>query len=263
MDWSRTKTIFIITFMLLNIFLGYQLTLKQQHGDLPELASVNLESRLSEEIDININNEEVEEEGGMISGEWRVFEEVFLNQSLEEQNLSVSDDGLEIRSELESPYSLVTANIQASADAFLQEFVFRGEEYEVAAYDEEEGRVGLYQTYEGSKIDEYEREAFHLELELNDSGEIVQYTQRYLTITATGEEQELLTPLEVIDILLQENQVLVGGEREVSAAELGYYNLLEIDTDFQIFAPVWRITVDDDTYFVDALRGEIQTSMSN
>ncbi|SDN97004.1 two-component system regulatory protein YycI [Alkalicoccus daliensis] len=256
MDWSRTKTIFIVTFMLLNIFLGYQLSEKQ--SQLNEVTLPELESRI-EEQEINILIEDLEEEfmGAPITAYQRTFQEVLIEQTLESQTPQFLDETT-IYSVLDSPYRLPNVNLQASVDAFLQQYVFRGEEYEVALYDEEAGIVGIYQTFDGKKIDEYEREDFHITLELNEEGDIMAYTQRYMNITEQGEEQELLTPIAVIEKLLNDTRVGIGAGSEVTSAELGYYNLMEVEANFQIFAPVWRVIIDEEEHYVNAMTGEVQ-----
>jgi regulatory protein YycI of two-component signal transduction system YycFG len=260
-DWSKTKTIFIVTFMLLNIFLAYQLSEKQDQDRMSQVAMPELESRIDDQnIEVEISDSSLNEDvsGGPITGMYRTFQNVFLEQTLEGQQAELLDE-TRIYSEIDSPFSLVPANLEASLEGFLEQYVFRGEEYEVAAYNDEEGTVGLYQTFEEQKIDEYERENFHLELQINDDNEVVSYEQTYMTIVEQAEEQELLTPLEVIDILLDDTSAGIGTEATVMNAELGYYNLLEVDANFQIFAPVWRVTIDEEDYFVNAMTGEVQT----
>jgi regulatory protein YycI of two-component signal transduction system YycFG len=259
MDWSRTKTIFIITFMLLNIFLAYQLYEKQNMSRMSEMALPELESRIEEQqIEVEIDDAEEEVTGGPITGMQRTFQEASLEQSLAGQDVSLVNDAT-IFSELEEPYSIVTANVEASLEGFLEQYVFRGEEYRVAHYDPEEGIIGLYQTFEGSMIDQYEREDYHLVLQLNEDDEIAAYSQRYMTITERAEEEELLTPLQAVELLLDDPNIGIGTEAVVESAQLGYYNLMEVDANFQIFAPVWRVMINGETYYVNAMTGEIQT----
>lgn len=259
MDWSRTKTIFIITFMLLNIFLAYQLYEKQDMSRMGEVTLMELESRIEEQqIEINIDDPEEEVTGGPITGMQRTFTETSLEQSLSGQDVSLINNST-IYSEMEEPFSIVTANVEASLEGFLDQYVFRGEEYEVAHYDLEEGIIGLYQTFEGSMIDQYEREDYHLVLQLNETGQVAAYSQRYMTITEQAEEEELLTALQAVELLLDDPNIGIGTEAVVENAELGYYNLMEVDANFQIFAPVWRVLINEETYYVNAMTGEIQT----
>ncbi|QKS73089.1 two-component system regulatory protein YycI [Paenalkalicoccus suaedae] len=259
MDWSKTKSIFIVTFFMLNIFLGYQLYEKQAQRQISDLPSWELESQIAEQnIDIQIEDPEETLYGAPITAQIRTFQEPFLNQELEDQTITLLNDSI-ITSELDTPVRLVSSNLRASVEAFLsQNYVLNGDRYEFAAHDEDEGVIGLYQTYDGIKIDQYDRENFHLLLFLNEEGNIDSYQQTYLAITEQGAEQELLSPVKVIEVLMRESQLPPNSV--VDGAELGYYNRVEIDADFQVYAPVWRIQANDEYYFVDAIRGELQSS---
>ncbi|CAM3808676.1 two-component system regulatory protein YycI [Alkalicoccus chagannorensis] len=258
MDWSRTKSIFIITFVLLNIFLGYQLTEMQQRQNLAELATPALDSRLEEQrIDIDIDDPDEERSGSPITAEVRAFEPVLLNQSLDDQEIDVEDDTT-ILSQLDDPYPVTMTSIRASVEPFLERFVFRGEEYRVVEYDEDEQEIRLLQEFEGRIIDQYERDDFHLVLHVNDSDEIAAYEQTYLEVTDRGDDRELLTTMSALEVLLDDNTIGIGTNVAVTEAQLGYYSLMEVDANFQVYAPAWRITIDEEAYYVNAMTGDIQ-----
>ena len=46
MDWSKTKTIFIITFLILDCFLGYQFMEKRNSSQLDVLLEATIEDQL-------------------------------------------------------------------------------------------------------------------------------------------------------------------------------------------------------------------------
>ncbi len=53
------------------------------------------------------------------------------------------------------------------------------------------------------------------------------------------------------DQLLQRNDTITG-------IEFGYYSLINIRGDVQVFAPMWRITLDEHEYLVHAIGGTVQ-----
>jgi regulatory protein YycI of two-component signal transduction system YycFG len=258
MDWSKTKTIFIVTFLLLNIFLGYQLYERNKQGEISVLTDPDLQSRLEEEgIEIDIEDAEETVTGAPVTGTSATFDESYLEENLERQTISLLNSTTAY-SELHGPFRLVGANLSATVDAFLQQHVYLGEEYEIAQYNESESFIGLYQTYNGLKIDEYERENFHLVLHLTEDLEIESYVQTYMEISEQeGREQDLLSPLKAVERLLDGGYL--SANAVIEHAELGYYSLIQPDDNFQVFAPVWRIRVDNEDFFVDALNGEIQS----
>lgn len=65
MNWSRTKTVFIMTFLLLNLFLGYQLYEVNDENQLSLISGNSTQDRLRENkisIDVELPDdlEEVE-----------------------------------------------------------------------------------------------------------------------------------------------------------------------------------------------------------
>ncbi|PYZ91768.1 hypothetical protein CR194_19290 [Salipaludibacillus keqinensis] len=259
MDWSKTKTIFILTFLCLNIFLGYQLYEKHNRGNLNFLTEASLQMRLDDNrIEIEIEDAEETIDGAPITGTVRPFQEEFFINSLERQTPSVIDETI-LYSELDSPSPLVSANLRASVEAFLQQYVYHGDEYEFAQFNEQEQYIGLYQTYKGRKIDQYEREDFHLVLHLNEDLEVESYSQKYMSVSEQeGREQELLSPLKAVERLL--NQQYIRQNTVITEAELGYYSRIQLDANFQVFAPMWRIIANDEIFFVDAINGEVQSA---
>lgn len=262
MDWSKAKTIFIATFLCLNVFLGYQLYEKQRQSDYNVITQASLEQRLNtQQIEVEIDDPNQAPEGAPpIQGSYRIFDEAQLEEDLERQSPSLLNS-ITVFSELENPYNLSGANLNVSIEIFLMDYVYNGDEYEMASYSEEDGEIRLYQTYNDRKIDDYEGENHHLILHMSEELQVESYTQRYLDIHDQEEEdreQELLSPYNAIEQLLDSQ--LLPFNTTVENAELGYYSFVQHDELTQRFVPVWRIQTDDEVYYVNALNGEVQPS---
>lgn len=257
MDWSKTKTIFIITFLMLNIFLGTQLYTKVTGSHMGILSEETLPERIeSNRIEILVDDPEQVVEAGPLTATPRIMVGAINSGELTRQSPELIDD-MTLFSELDSPYKLVDANLTASVNAFLQQYVYQGERYAIAEYVEDEQIIGLYQTHEGRKIDEYERGNFHLILNVNDDFAVESYEQRALNVNDQGRDQELLSPMKVIERLMNKQHIVVN--TVIEEAELGYYSLLqEAEADFQVYVPVWRILANNQYFFVDAQKGDIQ-----
>ncbi len=247
-----------MTFFCLNIFLGYQLYEKQQQGEVSDLFEATFSERLeASRIEIDIEDPDNTVEGAPITGTLRSFQENFFEGVLDRQEPVLLNETT-LQSELESPYRLVGANLTASVGAFLQQYVYEGDQYEIAVFNEEEQYIGLYQTYKGRKIDQYERNDFHLILYISEDFEVERYVQNYMSISEQeSREQELLSPSKAIESLLDANQI--RPDTTISEAQLGYYSTIQLEANFQVYAPVWRIKANDEYYFVDALNGEVQS----
>lgn len=247
-----------MTFLFLNLFLGYQLHEKQEKANINVQSEATLSERLQDNrIEVDLDDAEETIKGAPITGTVRTFQEGFFEGFLDRQQ-SVLLNETTLHSILDNSVSLVEANLTASVDAFLLQYVYEGEQYEYAEYNKEEQFIGLYQTYKGRKIDQYERNDFHLVLHISDDFEVESYVQRYMSISEQeNREQELLSPLKAVERLLNEHQIRQN--TIIKEAELGYYSKIQLEANFQVYAPVWRIKANDQYFFVDALNGEVQS----
>ncbi|WP_096437970.1 two-component system regulatory protein YycI [Alteribacter populi] len=254
MDWSRAKTIFIVTFLCLNVFLGFQLIEKRNESNINVQAQVTLQERLEENnIRLAIEEPEQTKMGYHITGKPRDFDEEELQNNINNQDVSVRLDNHILFSSLEEPYPLRPANLSASVDAFLSDNMMFGDEYVFGEYVEEDGEILVYQTYNDQPLNYLESEYAHARLLVNEDMEIESYSQRYLEVTAhTDREQELITPIKAIELLINENQI--GTDVVIDDVEIGYYNIHQADIDApEFFAPMWRIDVNGKDRFVNAL----------
>nr|WP_175476241.1 two-component system regulatory protein YycI [Evansella caseinilytica] len=255
MDWSRTKSIFIVTFLMLNIFLTYQLTEKLTAGDLKLLTQGTIHDTLAEhDIVLAFTDPEQIRTDSPITGALRAFTEEDTAELWNGQHIEIQNDTV-IYSVLDAPYQLPEQNIEAGIDFFLDNYVLNGNEYQLAIVDYEKGRIGLFQTYNGNAV-EYAEGRYPLLLDLTEDMQIEAYHQFYMDMTQHGREQEMLTPLRAIEALFEEQLIPVN--TVIEEVEPVYYGLLELNGDFQIFGPMWKVHVNDKHYYVNAINGAIQ-----
>ncbi|MCT8139998.1 two-component system regulatory protein YycI [Anaerobacillus sp. CMMVII] len=261
MDWSRAKTIFIITFLLLNIFLGYQLNEKKTASNLNFVAEATLQERLSE-MNITIAAELHEEQltGTYISGSSELPLDTLITSKLANQEvIKVTDEVVTVS--LEKPFQLFQGDIsvQVQVKEFVSEHIINGQEYRYSHYNEEMKQVYFFQTYEGKKVDNYESGRFPLMLQLNEDLQITTYEQNYLTIQPIhpqGKEQEVISSIKAIEKLF--NEQLVPPDSNITKVELSYFSFFKPHGEVQVFAPMWNIGVNEQIYYVNAIDGAIQ-----
>lgn len=164
-------------------------------------------------------------------------------------------DGTTIIAELNEPFELREDQFSQDLNQFLTSYITNGREYRFGRFDTEARQILMQQTYEGKTA--YAFEAEPLVLQLNEDREIVAYEQSYYEFEPTGREREVLTSIKAIEVLL--NAQHIGVNDTVTHVEFGYYSLHNLQGGgAQVFAPMWRVTVEGETYLVHAINPEIQ-----
>ncbi|MGY4688240.1 two-component system regulatory protein YycI [Salibacterium sp. K-3] len=252
MDWNRTKTIFIITFLLLNTFLLQQMIEKRNQSDLNVRAQNSTEEELSaKNISVTENLPEESEEISHIVGEPVDIEDDVSGQAGEE-NVSTLDNSF-VEVTLENAY---TVNNEEDVANFLEQEVWNGSDYTMDEWNEEEGQILFNQMYEEKMVVTYDENP--LVLFLNDDGDIESYLQSYMEFEEEGEQKDMLSAYGAIDRLLTEN--ILSNNDEVNLVELRYYSLFPPEGDTQVLAPMYSMEVNgENEYLVNAIGGTIRT----
>ncbi|MFD2707189.1 two-component system regulatory protein YycI [Salibacterium lacus] len=252
MDWNRTKTIFIIAFLLLNTFLMQQLLEQQGQSEL------NVRAQSSTEEELHAKNisvtEELPEESDEIShivGESIDIEEEVSQQAGEENVTAVDNNYVEVT--LENTYAV---SGEEDIQNFLDQQVWNGSDYTMEEINEEEGQVLLNQVYEEKATVTYAENP--LVLFLNEDNEIESYLQSYMEFEEGGEQKDMLSTYGAIDRLLTEN--ILSNNDEVNQVELRYYSLFAPEGSNQVMAPMYSMEVNgENEYLVNAIGGEVRT----
>ena len=258
MDWSRTKTIFILTFLVLNLFLGFQLYEKHKENQFEYLSesTVKIEDQLK---NMEITYPELPEAPKRmvhITGETHMFTEEELSRWNEDElSINVVEENTKITAVLENDRKF--SNNRSDRAAFLQTYPLFGDEYMFWEDGQEENVMEwiFLQTHKERPI--YQKAGHsngQLLVQLNEEGRVVGFEQTYLDIKPQENEQEILTPLKAINQLLMNSKL--NYRDEITSIELGYYTLVE--GEVQVLAPTWFVEVNDERqYFVNAINGQI------
>ncbi|WP_078543278.1 two-component system regulatory protein YycI [Litchfieldia alkalitelluris] len=255
MDWSKTKTIFIVTFLILNIFLGYQLMEKKDRSELDVIAEASIEEHLeAEQITYVELPKEQPKEGTYISGKTKFFtlEDI---KDLKNQEINIDTKAL-LQAKLNEPYKITESNFEPKLEQFLKDHVLNGESYELWKVDEEVGNIILFQKYEGKIFyNDAKNISGLLVLKINKDKEITSYQQTMLYSFEEYDKKEILPAIKAIENLYKNDHLKSGSK--VTKIELGYYPLVQL-SESQVLAPTWHIVVDSQVdYYVNAFEGQI------
>jgi regulatory protein YycI of two-component signal transduction system YycFG len=254
MDWSKTKTIFIITFLILDLFLAYQFLEKRNEGQLDTIAEITIEEQLAEEKITYINLPKTPAKETYFNAKSKVFSEEEMKKIKKQAVTQLNDYVLQgIFSE---PVLLPDSNVSFRLSQFLKENILYGDSYELWEIDKENKTVTFYQQYKGKVIYDNASGSAMLVIHLNEQNEMISYEQSLLSnIEKMDDSQEILPPIKAIENLFQKNE-LTSGNR-VTKVELGYYTFAPLSSS-QVLTPTWHIVVDDKIdYFVNAFEGQI------
>lgn len=255
-DWGRTKTIFILIFLALDLFLVYQIIEKRTTAELEYMTESTIEEQLeADEITYGNLPKELERESYITAKRKKFISSDLMK--LKNQTISfISDDW--IISKLTKPIALPDRNIEAFLVEFLKENVISGNSYMYWGWDKKANKLLFFQTYRERPL--FFNEYAMISMQLNKANEIISYEQKMMVdikeIEEEGSNQEIIPPLKAIEILYNKDYLTSSGH--ITKVELGYYKNVPISEDVQIFVPTWHVVLDNEMdYFVNAIDGQI------
>ncbi|WP_042352928.1 two-component system regulatory protein YycI [Bacillus massiliigorillae] len=253
MDWSKTKTIFIVVFLVLNMFLLYQYIQKRSSNGLEVIAESTIEDKLKEnEITYKTLPKQPNKEQ-YLSAKSKLFSDEELKK-LKNQRVQKEKNQQIYASEFK-PLQLGEKIHSEALDSFVKENVLHGDQYRFWKVDEIGNVIIYYQTYKGKMI--FNNSSAKLELKMDDKRQVISYTQTYLDDIDEqfNEKDDVIPAIKAIETLF--NKGSIQPNNEITNVELGYINILQ-DTASHILTPIWHVEINnEDDFFVNALDGRI------
>lgn len=257
MDWNKTKSIFIIVFSILNVFL-YSLYLDRYNESQTYdfLVDPTNEEKLSAD---NITYEGLPknvEDQPYVTGEIKTFVAsdvpgVDLKESIQENNfLSVK---------FTEPLALSGKVSTETLEEFVGKTVYQGKNYTVWKIDEKEREAVFFQTINGKPL--YYSDRGKLVLYWNEKSEITNYEQTIFgDVEMSEQKKELVPAIQAVHTLYQKR--MLPTNTTIDSADIGYSEYVTVSEGTQMFVPTWRIkaTLEDGTekeFFVNAVKGDV------
>jgi len=258
MQWGQIKTLLIISFLVLDIYLFVQFLEKKEESDIGilEHQTSTIEEQLADD---NITYEQLpeeEHEETFISVKQKQFSEEELigqNKQIEQDTTIIQKNFIVSKPDEPIPVS-ATISVEQLTNLF-NNLVYFSEEYTFWNWNKEENIIVFFQN----KLDRpvyYNQKGLVL-LFLNEENEIVFYTQTMLGDTESlAEKRKLMRPMEAIETLYIANEL--PQDSHIDNVNIGFYTRVPFETEVQVFAPIWRINVNGERdYFVNAIEGFI------
>lgn len=256
MDWNRTKSIFIVVFLILNIFL-YWLYLNRYNDsrNVGVLGEKNIEARLKDDNITYVILPNDIESASHISGKVHNF----TNADFPSPNQQLhTTDGTRASVVFSKPVELQDISEDASFTEFVRTNIEEGASYSLWEVDREE-RVATFFQKENGRILYYNMSG-ELKIYWNANNEVTMYEQTMIdNIEEMEQEDSILPPLQVIQILYVKG--LLKPDSRIVQMRLGYSTLVYY-TQTQLLVPTWEVRVklpdgEIEEYFVDAVEDKV------
>jgi len=257
-DWSKIKTIFIISFLILDVYLMYEFFKIWDASKYEVVRTENeasIEKRLlADEIDyVPLPKGYLEDY--YLKAKPKVFKDEDLDKSMLAEQTLDAVDGTTLDSALESPIKISDKFSPSELNSFIKNHILYGEDYRFWEKSKD-GKMIIYaQYFEGKTL--FENENGKLIFYINEHNEIDSYRQTYLEeIEKLSKPEKIIQPIKAIESLYTNG--LLKPNSFITEPELGYYNLAPLSDTNQVLNPAWCFVVNGkERLFVSAFEGEI------
>ena len=265
MQWSQIKTLFILCFLVLNVYLTVQFINKQDEADIGELDNQEapFKDRLeSEKISIgDIETDIVEASYLKASQKTFTKKEKRELSSLKNQHATVINHNF-ILSQFDDPIPISDQMKKEDLYQALASYTLFPDDYVYWGWNQEKNVLVFFQQENDRPV--YFNQHGLLLVYLNEDNEMVFYTQTMLDDPEPqGDKKTLNEPIQAVETLYKRNHLYP--EDDVKSVEMGYYTRI-LSEGVQVFAPTWKVSVQNGepentrTYFVNAIEGLVLDS---
>ncbi|TCS80783.1 two-component system regulatory protein YycI [Tepidibacillus fermentans] len=235
MDWGKTKTIFIFTFFILNLVLGYQIYLKQKEY-LQDIQSTNSIQELNHILRLQ-----------GIKLTYNLPKEIPELHFIQVKEKKLKRNEIKEPIKLEQPYNskLLNAKLQKTINHF--------SEYDYDSQESSSNRLVFHQ-----RIEDFPYFSDNLILQIS-KGKVISYQQEYYEMVDKGPTRQVISAHSALRTALDYQYIPNGSE--IKEMKLGFYKQ-DYPEDIQILVPVWRIVYQDSErrgmIYIHAMTGGVE-----
>jgi regulatory protein YycI of two-component signal transduction system YycFG len=252
MDWRKTKTIFIITFLVLNIFLSIQIYEKRENSQLDVIAEASIEEQF--EVDEITYKElpKAQSKESYISGNSYVFSDEDVKGLMKKDQMVERIDETKLMGKWKEPISLPETNVTTRLNQLVQEQLLFGDKYQFWGFNQISNTLTFFQQYNGKHI--YSNSSAMVTIYLNELNQLVSYEQTFIVdMEEMDVEQDVIPVLDALKNLYNSGDL--RPRSNVGTVELGYYTIVE-NTNSHVLIPTWHIVINEEQdFFVNAFEG--------
>lgn len=256
MQWSQIKTLFILCFLVLDVYLLFQFLDKQSEADIGVLE--RQESPIEDQFEAeNINIAKLpedESDESFLSVKPKTFTESELKEldDFKNQEAIVMNKNF-ILSEFKEPVPLSSDGKKDKIESAVKKSVLFPEEYKFWHWNKDMNVLIFFQEKTERPI--YFNQNGMILVFLNDDNEMIFYTQTMLgEAEPQAEKKTLIKPIKAIETLYKANELNAGDE--VTKVDIGFHTRVPLANGVQVFVPTWKVNINEEKdYFVNAIEG--------
>jgi regulatory protein YycI of two-component signal transduction system YycFG len=252
MDWSKIKTIFILTFLILDVYLFYQFIKIRDDNKYEFATEATFEDKLKADEIKYVELPKTPAKEQYISAEPKIFSKEDLDKL--KGQMAYLKDATTIEAAFVKPVQLSSKFSISEVTSFLKENILYGDHYQFFSKNDKKGTITFYQQYENKEF--YKDISGTVTLNISKDNRITSYEQTYLVgLDKMATNEEVLPPLNAIETLHQKG--LLKAKSRITNIELGYSTLVQLAAS-QVLTPTWRVVVNDkEDLFVNAFEGQV------
>ncbi|MCM3570709.1 two-component system regulatory protein YycI [Neobacillus mesonae] len=253
MDWNKIKTIFIVTFLILDAYLLFQFMKIRDANKYEVITKTSFEEKLQADEITYVELPETLIKAQYLSAKPKIFTKEDIAK-LKGQKMKWEEPSTTLFMNLEKPMQLSSKFEPADLADFLKDNVLYGDQYQFWEKDDNQKTITYFQSYDTSPL--YQNINGMIIFKYNEKNQIVSYQQSYLEgVEELTAKEEILPPLKAIETLHQKG--LLKPKSKITKVELGYSTLVQLAAS-QVLAPTWRFEVNNkESLYVNAFEGQI------
>ncbi|WP_028978112.1 two-component system regulatory protein YycI [Sporolactobacillus terrae] len=266
MNWSRTKSIFIICFLLLDVFLVFEMYMRQQDENFVNYHDESQRYNYKLETVIPTMPQDITFLRGTRM-DWsrnkdQLVQVAAKGKVREKQGFALDQNNLQLVSTFKRPISIGHIDSEDVQQDLLGN-VYQGQEYKYWPFTSSSTEIKFAQTYRGRPVYISTRNKLQmLDFTIEDN-KVTGFKQSYFSLT----EKNKVDPINAEQAInsLAERTDLVGYNRlHIKAIELCYLNTVgDESSEPLIFVPAWHFVVHTvngtSDYFVNAVSRNVLT----
>lgn len=274
MNWSKTKTIFIICFLLLDVFLAFELYERhQQDQGINGLADGSVANILdNDNVKLKTEIPETPHDMTFLKGKQFNFSNSDAAQNgikaLEKpsngmtgQKVTFQNGGLVVKSVFRRPLTAPLSDSNLINN--LLRFVYKGNLYQYWKTDNKSKTINFVQTFGNKPVFISSRSDINWLQFSMKSNKLTSYRQSFFKFDKTN-VVDVISATTALNNLWEKDDIPIALHPVIERVEMGYLNLVgDAESNQLIFVPCWHIKVKTDyglsEYFVNAVSGTVQT----